>query len=828
MKFAIYSLFYLVMLSFLFGCCQPPLLEEKEEVTQVEEKKEVTQEGASEEQKKPPEGIEKTLLIKETLPADSGDQTIGFEDEVSIIIPSVALDKERDLVVSRAESSLPKNDLANEDSMFFYDITLEGMTEFPTDPVIVEIPFDSSKLNSEYTPAEQILALRWDEQYETWVELDFEISNGMVKIYSDHLSLLGFVILGGVAAYIASDYGEWILNDFYYTKHFRIMYSRRMIRESLIFDNEPWKRMFFPVNEALYPVARQPGRHPYFIQEIGNLLEIALANFIREGFSDPTLKTSFWRGDYVQRITVKIDSLFAQATRGPSYEKITQYIHLPTEELSSFKNGGSYVVIGHELFHRIQAEYYSRGGFVGSRHYWWLEATAEYAGNRVAWKDKKKFDIHRKQIGVDFLAHSITSTGTRKAHGWARDKQHEYATAALIEYLVENEDTKKALIFKDMFEHVSDGYPLSRLSGFIISVESHRSLASYYDFFVHFTLFCKDSFLSDFDIATFSDNNEKELAATQSIMEIPADKGKLEIHVSDNDSQAYISVITAKTKNERYDYLPIPEHRMLPGNNLSIAVEDETIVYLVAINTSASKETLDIRLKTDKTIEKHTTITTLSLQPNYSAQLIAVKIEKAEPDMSGYFEFIARRGNIEKYHPKGINGDLPEILNPVIPSQIKGDKVTSLRGSSFRKLGLTSVHIPDTVTRIERVAFGQNEISELKLGNSVRLIAEGAFADNKIETLIIPASVQEIRPSAFYNNQISHITFLGDMPTIGRHAFKNSRFTSITIGASQEIPRDFFTDSMDRNDFRHDYNRAGKAAGTYIREGRRWTLQKPE
>ena len=115
--------------------------------------------------------------------------------------------------------------------------------------------------------------------------------------------------------------------------------------------------------------------------------------------------------------------------------------------------------------------------------------------------------------------------------------------------------------------------------------------------------------------------------------------------------------------------------------------------------------------------------------------------------------------------------------NVTIPASINGKPVKIIGEKAFFNKNLTSVTIPDSVTRI-----GKN-----------------AFRRNKMTTIVIPISVSVIEASAFCDNLL----------------------ISITIGANVTLDPDYICFD---NDFDIMY-RNGKAAGTYTRPntGSNWT-----
>jgi hypothetical protein len=154
------------------------------------------------------------------------------------------------------------------------------------------------------------------------------------------------------------------------------------------------------------------------------------------------------------------------------------------------------------------------------------------------------------------------------------------------------------------------------------------------------------------------------------------------------------------------------------------------------------------------------------------------------------FEFDAGEGAIYAY-----SGAAKSIT---IPSRIGGQPVTVIGDSAFNNKGLTRVTIPDSVTSI---------------GN-------GAFRYNQLTRITIPGSVASIGNGAFRYNQLTRVTIPGSVASIGNGAFWNNQLTRVTIGANVDVTKDPFGRTL-----ANVYNRGGRAAGTYTRNGSTWTKQ---
>ena len=153
----------------------------------------------------------------------------------------------------------------------------------------------------------------------------------------------------------------------------------------------------------------------------------------------------------------------------------------------------------------------------------------------------------------------------------------------------------------------------------------------------------------------------------------------------------------------------------------------------------------------------------------------------------------------------GYTGEDTEI---VIPSEIDGMKVTSIRYAAFCDSSLTSITIPEGVTDIGWSAFSGcssltsitipegvttiaasifnrcSSLTSITIPKSVTTIEDNAFSGcSSLTNIIIPEGVTDIEWNAFYNcSGLKNITIPKSVTTIGNSVFEGcSSLTSITI-----------------------------------------------
>ena len=110
--------------------------------------------------------------------------------------------------------------------------------------------------------------------------------------------------------------------------------------------------------------------------------------------------------------------------------------------------------------------------------------------------------------------------------------------------------------------------------------------------------------------------------------------------------------------------------------------------------------------------------------------------------------------------------------------------VTSIGGYAFSGIGLTSVSIPKSVTRIYEGAFsGCTKLTSVTIPKSVTYIDDGVFSGcTNLTSISLPNSITSINERVFADcTNLTSITIPNSVKTIGRYAFNRSGLTSITI-----------------------------------------------
>jgi hypothetical protein len=527
-------------------------------------------------------------------------------------------------------------------------------------------------------------ALRWDAKAGLWRPLPYTVDEGanLIHMYTDHLSLLGIaavtVIAGGAYTWVIGG-PKCLVHDIYTTPNFKLSYCKATLEEGPLSDTYWVHRR----PELIWPKGSEPQYevyHPHSIQDIARLHEMALNNYLQTGFRNPVSTTTNAWGSIHWPVNVAIDNLIAAAGGGePSYEKWFKSINIPSFKLEDYEPAHSgYANIGHELFHRIQAEYYQPLNFLAwpeTDHYWWIEATAEYAGSRAAWGNRR-FDVNNYFIPEDFLKYPINSTGA-PGPNWrfgpgelVEAKLYEYAASVFIEFLVE----EAGYDFANLLEYVAAGSPFIRLNSYILQKSDYnQGLVDIYHSFARWAVFSKNTFFfrdagyysPKYPIADFTNPAGKDIAEKKDTLRI-TDVDVLKIQIT-GDNWAGVDVFI------------LPENQRVSGNGYdspvaSLAagagydeleirnVKDGDVVYLLGVNSHPRDQVLTATLTVDGRSRElqHT----FNLKGNCSARLWAIKVIK---EASGTYQ-----GKILM----GWDGRFPPRAFTISGSQITPDQST--------------------------------------------------------------------------------------------------------------------------------------------------------
>ncbi len=417
---------------------------------------------------------DKTVVVSKpdrktaTIQPSSQPQTLSFENGLKITIPGGTLQASKEL---RVDAPDVQKTLIDEDFEFLklasYEISLGSQSNF-SDPLTIEVPYDETQLNPAYTPEQQIIARRWDEENDQWVYLPSEIDphKGVIITKTDHLTLFEWIVLAHLATSIEISLAvhEYVFFDALQTNHFIILYQKNKIDRNNAIKDSAWIKKGgdvpagipsenFPDMEGIKTtvagetIRLEPVSIPLYIKELGDFLEAAYEKY-GEKFEKPATP-----------IIVKVDSTYVKLTgaRG-AYEKVYKRIHINTSLVSTVDM--LKFASAHELFHVFQNVHYSKlemHQVTGIAHQWWLESSADWAACNIAWPDLKMMGA--KASGLDpyakGLEYSLDYLGS--PDGLIEDL--EYDRAYLIDHF-DREGANVVELYQYLFKHKDMNEPV--------------------------------------------------------------------------------------------------------------------------------------------------------------------------------------------------------------------------------------------------------------------------------------------------------------------------------------------------------------------------------
>ncbi|MBQ6848909.1 MAG: leucine-rich repeat domain-containing protein, partial [Clostridia bacterium] len=154
----------------------------------------------------------------------------------------------------------------------------------------------------------------------------------------------------------------------------------------------------------------------------------------------------------------------------------------------------------------------------------------------------------------------------------------------------------------------------------------------------------------------------------------------------------------------------------------------------------------------------------------------------------GFYYEVGDDGNVTITRYAGEGGDV------VIPDEIDGYPVIAVGNHTFwNNQDVTSVTIPDSVTRIGNSAFAKcEELTSVVIGDGVTTIGYRAFAEtDNLTDVVVGDGVKRIEARAFYASGITSMVLPDTVEYIGEYAFAECKaLASINIPASLETIND--------------------------------------
>jgi hypothetical protein len=416
-----------------------------------------------------------TPLVSKTLAPSADPQTLGEEGQVMVTIPGGLLNNEQTLAVSSVAGFQEPSFPVASQLVAAYEISLGELHNLDK-PLIIEMAYDPAKLRGTLPPEESLVAMYWDEGLNDWVMLPSFVDTGRntLVVLTKHLSDF-------VGAEFVSD--GHIANS-----HFSLRYDpaeyNKLLESGGVFKEDKKRghkdylsTVWDSLNESRQGYVDADLRDTYLIkwkEEITMPRKMATADGLVIDFPVTRTKINY--------------NVFVGGDSESVRDKFSGNIYIPYK--TTYGPEGVRLMTGHEVFHAVQARYYTMAGmddlafFLTSRR-WWIESTAEYAAARVAWK--RELPGMGGAIIPRYLETSLTSS----------DRDHAYNTAWFIEFLVKDKVPRSN--FADMFNYVATSLNPSVemvLDEYLNKATGGKGLDLCYQDFAQYWIFNPDSGLA--------------------------------------------------------------------------------------------------------------------------------------------------------------------------------------------------------------------------------------------------------------------------------------------------------------------------------------------
>ncbi len=598
---------------------------------------------------------ERIELSRETAVPSSGMQSIYCADDIVITLPENFLQEEKTVTVSRVDNPAVLIDTPY-GLPTVYDISIEGMEQLPQN-IQISMKYNPSWFDEGTSVADYLEPRRWDEKNQVWVDLYYRVDEDTQTVHflTDHLSAFSYFLTGfkwiGLAKTAAIVGGtsyalEWLANDVYISpeSNFRILYSQKGVSE--IFPEDDWIKAM--AGGSLTRISRHSARAHMMLHTVSSVLEDSLKAYLDAGFEDPT-RNRFASSIYTRRVKVKIDSYYNFIKGGEfSYNAFWDQINLPTEivkievfdpviaDPSAYPKSEIYLtqVLAHELFHAMQLPYYGSFTDLGKgRHTWWMEASAEYAANDIAWK--RTGTILDERIGNKFFEYPLNTTGKKAAtYSSGSTLDYEYLSAVFIRYLTQ----QAGYDFKELVKFVAatgwDIEPVSAIGEYARTKSGVNFALLYQDFLVWML---EEASLT---VADFNNPDNKDTVAEKSqSVSIPESRVTVILEKQESHSGEVAIFKSSGNASGAQPQLEYVNTIKESGIGLETEVDAGDVLYFIATNGDATERDVTIRIKLKKAESKDKEMLaehTFVVDKYGSAKIWAVKLEVGhwtiEPD----------------------------------------------------------------------------------------------------------------------------------------------------------------------------------------------------
>jgi hypothetical protein len=419
-----------------------------------------------------------TAGTSEVLVAPSADpQTIAFEG-LSVTIPGGLLSASETLKVTPLTDAPPPNFKGLEMGRA-YEIQLGQLRQFDQ-PLVISLRYDPGVVRDDISIERSISLAYFDEDQGVWVESPAKIDQDKqeIAVATTHLTKWGWFMWAR---------GYQVIED----ERFTIVYDSNEL-------NDP---VLGPVYSATDDSNYVDPNVPDYIADTQAYLNFAFHRYQAAGFKVPPTPINVYVGG------------------GDPSQRGKFFGHGLTINLNSMSQNQLKMDTAHELFHSFEGAYLTAVGMgtgelplVGSLpvlswSVWYIESSAEYAAEYVAWEGTLGLMGGMKNIRQDYLSYPL----------WDITENHNYGyhTAHFIKFLVDNGADFKAMseyLFNYDWTNLNDYYyPLHEYLGKIHGRDN--GLPRQYQSFARFFVFDANS-----PMPALTDSLHSEVAAYRTTM----------------------------------------------------------------------------------------------------------------------------------------------------------------------------------------------------------------------------------------------------------------------------------------------------------------------
>lgn len=306
-------------------------------------------------------------------------------------IPTIDINNLPDLVISSIDEAVPFY-FPEYHFVGIYDITFGDIHQL-AEPFTMTLKYDPGWLIPNVPVAAQIGVALYDAVTARWIVLPTVIDevNHTLTFSTDHLSV--------VAIYLHTQADSSCT-----TSHFVIGYNKANITNAT--GNMTYSN---PLGSC------KTTGHPDFINAVADYLETAYAGYTNASFPFPE-----------QTIVVNVADLSGSLLWGTEsqFDTLTNELVIGTDSWGYPEDLRQ--DCAHELFHYWQ--YNNLGTYKYMSNQWWMDATADYAADMVAYAGSSYGETNAmgQDIKANYLEGSLDSTSN----------MHSYSTAHYVDYLV--------------------------------------------------------------------------------------------------------------------------------------------------------------------------------------------------------------------------------------------------------------------------------------------------------------------------------------------------------------------------------------------------------